>query len=76
MASSPITSWQIDGKMWKRSDFILLGPKINTDGDYSHKIKRRLLLGRIAMTNLDNVLKGRDITLPTNVNIVKALVFP
>ena len=76
MASSPITSWQIDGKMWKLSDFILLGSKINTDGDYSHKIKRRLPLGRIAMTNLDNVLKGRDITLPTNVNIVKALVFP
>ena len=76
MASSPITSWQIDGKMWKLSDFILLGSKINADGDYSHKIKRRLLLGRIARTNLDNVLKGRDITLPTNVNIVKALVFP
>ena len=63
------------GKMWKLSDFILLGSKINADGDCSHKIKRHLLLGRIAMINLDSILKGRDISLPTNVDIVKAMVF-
>ena len=64
------------GKMWKLSDFIFLGSKINADGDCSHKIKRHLLLGRIAMTNLDSVFKTRDITLPTKVHIVKAIVFP
>ena len=64
------------GKMWKLSDFIFLGSKINADGDCSHKIKRHLLLGRIAMTNLDSVFKTRDITLPTKVHIVKATVFP
>jgi len=64
------------GKMWKLSDFILLGSKINADGDCSHKIKKRLLHGRITMTNLDSVLKGRDITLPTKVHIAKAMVFP
>ena len=62
--------------MWKLSDFILLGSKINADGDCSHKIKRRLLLGRITMTNLDSVLKGRDSTLPTKIHLVKAMVFP
>ena len=62
--------------MWKLSDFIFLGSKINADGDCSHKIKRHLLLGRIAMTNLDSVFKTRDITLPTKVHIVKAIVFP
>ena len=74
MASGPITSWQIDGETV--SDFIFLGSKINTDGDCSHKIKRYLLFGRIAMTNLDSVLKSRDITLLTKVCIVKAMVFP
>ena len=64
------------GKMWKLPDFIFLGSKINADGDCSHKIKRHLLLGRIAMTNLDSVFKTRDITLPTKVHIVKAIVFP
>ena len=76
MASSPITSQQIDGGKWKLSDFIFLGSKINGDGDCSHKIKRCLLLGRKAMTNLDSILKSRDITLPTIVGIVKAMVFP
>ena len=77
MASSPITSWQIDGEnVETMSDFIFLGSKITADGDCSHEIKRRLLLGRKAMTNLDNVLKSRDITLPTKVRIVKAMVFP
>ena len=74
MASGPITSWQIDGETV--SDFIFLGSKITTDGDCSHEIKRRLLLVRIVMTNLDSILKSRDITLPTKVHPVKALVFP
>ena len=77
MASSPITSWQIDGKTMKTvSDFIFLGSKITSDGECSHEIKRRLLLGRKAMTNLDSILKSRDITLPTKVHLVKAMVFP
>ena len=77
MASGPITSWQIDGKTIEtETDFILLGSKITADGDCSHEIKRRLLLGRKVMTNLDNILKSRDITLPTKVHIVKAMVFP
>ena len=77
MASSPITSWQTDGEKMKTvTDFIFLGSKINADSDYSHEIKRRLLLGRIAMKNLDSVLKSRDTTLPEKVHIVKALVFP
>ena len=77
MASGPITSWQIDGETVETvSDFIFGGSKITTDGDCSHEIKRHLLLGRKAMTNLDSILKSRDITLPTNVHLVKALVFP
>ena len=77
MASSPITSWQIDGETRETvRDFIFLGSKITADGDCSHEIKKRLLLGRKAMTNLDSVLKSRDITLPTKVHIVKAMVFP
>ena len=77
MASSPITSWQIDGETMKTvTDFIFLGSQITADGDCSHEIKRRLLLGRKAMTNLDNILKSRDITLPTKVHLVKAMVFP
>ena len=77
MASGPITSWQIDGEsMDTVTDFIFLGSKITADGDYSHEIKRHLLLGRKVMTNLDSVLKSRDITLPTKVHLVKALVFP
>ena len=77
MASSPITAWQIGGETMERvKDFILLGSKIIVDGDCSHEIKRRLLLGRKAMTNLDHVLKSRDITLPTKVCIVEAMVFP
>ena len=77
MASSPITSWQINGgNVETVSNFILLGSKITADGDCSHKIKRRLLLGRRAGTNLDSVLKSRDITLPTKVHLVKAIVFP
>ena len=77
MASSPITSWQIDGeKVETVTDFIFMGSKITADGDCSHEIKRHLLLGRKAMTNLDSILKSRDITLPTKVHIVKALVFP
>ena len=77
MASGPITSWEIDGEtMGTVSDFIFLGSKITADGDCSHKIKRRLLLGRKAMTNLDSILKNRDITLPTKVHPVKAMVFP
>ena len=77
MASSPITSWQRDGETVETvSDFIFLGSKITVDADCSHEIKRRLLLGRKAMTNLDRVLKSRDITLPTKVCIVKAVVFP
>ena len=78
MASGPITSWQIDGvgKQWKQWDFIFLGSKITADGDCSHEMKRCLLLGRQAMTNLDSVLKSRDITLPTKVHLVEAMVFP
>ena len=74
MASGPITSWQIDGETV--ADFIFLGSKITADGDCSHEIKRRLLLGRKVMTNLDGILKSRDITLPTKVHLVKAMVFP
>ena len=77
MASGPITSWQIDGETMETvTDFIFLGSKSTADGDYSHEIKRRLLLGRKVMTKLDSVLKGRDITLPTKVCLVKAMVFP
>ena len=77
MASGPITSWEIDGeKMETMSDFILGGSKITTDGDYSHETKRCLLLGRKVMTNLDSIFKSRDITLPTKVYLVKAMVFP
>ena len=77
MASSPITSWQIDGETVETvSDFILGGSKITADGKCSHEIKRRLLLGRKFMTNLDSILKSRDITLPTKVCLVKAMVFP
>ena len=75
MASGPITSWQIDGAKNGNSDFIFLGSKITVDGDCSHEIKRCLLFGRKAMTNLDSILKSRDITLPTKVHIVKAMVF-
>ena len=74
MASGPITSWQIDGETV--ADFIFLGSKITADGDCSHEIKRRLLLGRKAMSNLDSIFKSRDITLPTKVRLVKAMVFP
>ena len=74
MASGPITSWEIDGEAV--SDFILLGSKVTADGDCSHEIKRRLLLGRKVMMNLDSILKSRDITLPTKVRLVKAMVFP
>ena len=77
MASGPITSWEIDGEAMETvRDFIFLGSKITADGDYSHEIKRRLLLGRNVMTNLDSILKSRDITLPTKVHLVKAMVFP
>ena len=77
MASGPITSWQIDGeKLETVADFIFLGSKITADGGCSHEIKRHLLLGRKSMTNLDRVLKSRDITLPTKLHIVKATVFP
>ena len=77
MASSPITSWQIDGKTVETvADFIFLGSKITAHGDCSHEIKRRLLLGRKVMTNLDSILKSRDITLPAKVLLVKAMVFP
>ena len=77
MASSPITSWQIDGETVETvTDFIFLGSKITADGDYSHEIKRCLLLGRKVMTNLDSILKGRVITLLTKVCLVKAIVFP
>ena len=77
MASSPITSWQIDGETMETvTDFIFLGSKITVDGDYSHEIKRHLLLGRKTMTKLDSILKSRDITLPTKVHLVKAIVFP
>ena len=77
MASVPITSWQIDGEMVVTvADFIFSSPKITADGDWSHEIKRRLLLGRKVMTNLDNILKSRDSTLSTKVRLVKAMVFP
>ena len=76
MASSPITSWQTDGKRWQQWQTIFLGSKSTADGDCSHEIKRCLLLGRKAMTNLDSTLKSRDVTLPTKVCLVKALVFP
>ena len=77
MASGPITSWEIDGETGETvSDFIFLGSKITADGDCSHEIKRRLLLGRDVMTNLDSILKIRDITLPTKIHLVKAMVFP
>ena len=77
MASSPILSWQIDGETMETvTDFIFGGPQISADGECSHKIKRRLVLGRKAMTNLDSILKSRDITLITKVHLVKAIVFP
>ena len=77
MASGPITSWQIDGEAMEAvNDFIFLGFKITADGDCSHELKRRLLLGRTAMTNLESVLKSRNITLLTKVHLVKAMVFP
>ena len=77
MASDPITSWEIDGETVETvSDFIFGGSKITTDGDFSHEIKRHLLLGRKVMTNLDSIFKSRDITLPTKVRLVKAMVFP
>ena len=77
MASGPITSWEIDGETVETvSDFIFLGSKTTADGDCSHEIKRRLLLGRKVMTNLESILKSRDITLPTKVCLVKAMVFP
>ena len=77
MASGPITSWQIDGETMETvTDFIFLSSKITADGDCSHEIKRHLLFGRKAMTNLDSIFKSRDITLPTKVRLVKAMVFP
>ena len=76
MASGPITSWQIVGETVKAVRDYFLGSKITADGDHSHEIKRHLLLGRKAMTNLDSILRGRDITLPTKVCLVKAMVFP
>ena len=77
IASGPIISWEIDGETVETvADFIFLGSKITVDGDCSHEIKRRLLLGRKVMTNLDSILKSRDITLPTKVHLVKAMVFP
>ena len=77
MASSPITSWQINGETVETvSDFIILGSRITADVDCSHEIKRRLLLGRKVMTNLDSIFKNRDITLPTKVSLVKTMVFP
>ena len=77
MASGPITSWQVDGETVETvTDFIFLGSQITVDGDCSHEIKRPLLLGRKAMTNLDSILKSRDITLPTKVHLVNAVVFP
>ena len=77
MASGPITSWQIDGETVKTvADFILGGSKITADGDCNHEIKRHLLLGRKVMTNLDSIFKSRDISLPTKVHLVKAMVFP
>ena len=77
MASGPITSWQIDGETMETvTDFIFLSSKITADSDCSHEIKRHLLLGRKAMTNLDRILKNRDITLPTKIHLVKAMFFP
>ena len=77
MASDPITSWQIDGEIMETvTDFFLGGSKITADGDYSHEIERHLVLGRKIMTNLGSILKSRDITLPTKVRLVKAMVFP
>ena len=77
MASSPITSWEIDGETVETmSDFMFLGSKITADGDCSHEIKRHLLLGRKAMSNLGGIIKSRDVTLPTKVRLVKAMVFP
>ena len=77
MASGPITSWQIDGETMETvTDFIFLGSKITVDGDCSHEIKRHLLLERKAMTNLDSILKSRNITLPTKVHLVEAIIFP
>ena len=77
METGPITAWQIDGETMETvTDFILSGSKITADGDYSHEIKGRLLLGRKVMTNLDNILKSRDITLPTKVRLVKTMAFP
>ena len=77
MASGPITSWEIDGETVETmSDFTFLGFKISADGDCSHEIKRRLLVGRKVMTNLDSIFKNRDVTLPTKVHLVKAMVFP
>ena len=77
MESGPITSWEIDGKTVETlSDFIFGGSKITADGDWSHEIKRRLLLGRKVMTNLDSIFKSRDITLPTKVRLVKAMILP
>ena len=77
MASGPITSWEIDGETVETvSDFIVLGSKITADGDFSHEIKRPLLLGRKVMTTLDSIFKSRDITLPIKVSLVKAMVFP
>ena len=76
MASGPITSWEIDGETVEVSDFIFLGSKITADGDCSHEIKRCLLLGRKVITNLDRILKSRDITLPTKIHLVKAFFFP
>ena len=77
MASGPITSWEIDGETMETvADFIFLGSKITADGDCSHEIKKRLLLGRKVMTNLDSIFKSRDITLPTKIRLVKAMDFP
>ena len=77
MASGPITSWEIDGEQWKQCQTLFFGgSKITADGDCSHEIKRHLLLGRKAMTNLDSILKSRNVTLPTKVRLVKAMVFP
>ena len=77
LASGPITSWETDGEIVETVlDFIILGSKINADGDCSHEIKRRLLLGRKVMTNLDSIFKSRDITVPTKVHLVRAMVFP
>ena len=75
MASGPITSWEIDGETVETVSYFILGSKITADGDCSHEIKRRLLLGRKAMTNLDSIFKSRDVTLPTKVHLVKAMVF-